>query len=138
MAEPIQHTVVLSGKIEDIIERAKAVERILVPLAVELWRLDRRLAKLEGARQDPAIQALFDQVRRIREVLESAKVEIRDHTGASYADGTSLKVLAFEETKEIMPGQMRVLETVKPTILWTGQIIEHGEVIVGIPPAQAR
>jgi len=138
MAEPIQHTVVLSGKIEDIIERAKAVERILVPLAVELWRLDKRLVKLEGARQDPAIQALFDQVRRIREILESAKVEIRDHTGASYADGTSLKVLAFEETKEIMPGQMRVLETVKPTILWTGQIIERGEVIVGIPPAQAR
>ena len=113
MGDQIPRAVVVTGNVEDIVERAKAVERILVPLAVELWRLDKRLSKLEGMRQDPSVQALFDQMLRIRETLESAKVAIRDHTGEPYTDGASLKVLAFEETNGIAPGQMRVLETIR-------------------------
>ncbi len=133
----VPHPVIISGvgirSAEDIIERSKAVERILGPLAVELWRLEKRLAKLQDLQGDSTGKNVLDQMQRIRDVLESAKVEIRDHTGQTYTDGASLKVLVFEESAEIPLGEMRVLETVKPTILWLGHVVEHGEVIVGIP-----
>lgn len=118
---------------EDLIERSKAVERILGPLAVELWRLEKRLSKLQDLQNSLAGKSALDQMQRIRDMLESAKVEIRDHTGQVYTDGASLKVLSFEESADIPLREMRVLETVKPTILWLGYVIEHGEVIVGVP-----
>ena len=133
----VPHPVIISGigiqSAEDIIERSKAVERVLGPLAVELWRLERRLSKLQDLQNNSNGKSVLDQMQRIRDVLESAKVEIRDHTGQIYTDGASLKVLTFEESAEIPPLEMRVLETVKPTILWLGHVVEHGEVIVGIP-----
>ena len=49
----------------------------------------------------------------------------------SYNDGLSLKVLHVEEMDNIPKGKMQIIETVKPSVYFKGQVVFHGEVIVG-------
>jgi len=43
----------------------------------------------------------------------------------------SIKALHFENVLDLPPGEMKIIETIKPSVYFKGQIIYHGEVIVG-------
>ena len=103
-------------------------------MAIEVWRLEKRLeiGKNEYFKDsEKDTNPVLDQVQRIRDVFKKQDIEIRDHTGAYYNDGLSLKVLHVEETDNIPKGKMRIIETVKPSVYYKSQVIFHGEVIVG-------
>lgn len=96
-------------------------------LAIELWRLEKRIDKAKTTIDN----SITDQIQRIKDVFRKQEIEIREHTGADYNDGLSLKALHFEEFDNIPAGKMKVIETVKPSIYFKGKIISHGEVLVG-------
>lgn len=103
-------------------------------LAIEIWRLEKRIeiAKAGLSKESVASdQAILDQVQRIKDVFKKQDIEVHEHTGVSYNDGLSLKVLHVEEIDSIPKGKMQVIETVKPSIYFKGQVVFHGEVIVG-------
>ena len=103
-------------------------------LAIEMWRLEKRIeiAKVNLPKESIASdQGILDQVQRIRDVFKKHDIEIHEHTGTSYNDGLSLKVLHVEEMDNIPKGKMQIIETVKPSIYFKGQVVFHGEVIVG-------
>ncbi len=102
---------------------------LISSLAVEMWRLDKRIEK---AKISQGIDnAIIDQVQRIKDLFRKQEIEICDHTGVDYNDGLSVKALHIEEVENIPKGKMKVIETVKPSIYYKGKVISHGEVIVG-------
>lgn len=102
---------------------------LISSLAIEMWRLDKRI---ENANNTQSLDSsIIDQMQRIRDIFRKQEIEIREHTGADYNDGMSIKALHFEEVDNIPAGKMKVLETVKPSIYFKGKIISHGEVLVG-------
>lgn len=103
-------------------------------LAIEMWRLEKRveIAKADSPKESiVANQAILDQFQRIKDVFKKHDIETHEHTGVAYNDGLSLKVLHVEEVDSLPKGKMQVIETVKPSIYFKGQVVFHGEVIVG-------
>ncbi len=100
--------------------------------ATEIWRLEKRLNNIKegipGAQVD--LGSLFDQIQRIKDIFQKEEVEIKDFLNGNYNDGMSVNVLHFEEDKNLPKGTMRIVETVRPTVMFKGQVISHGEVIV--------
>ena len=101
--------------------------------ATEIWRLEKRLNNIkeaihQGSQVD--LDSLFDQIQRIKDIFQKEEVEIKDFLSGNYNDGMSVNVLHFEEDKSLPKGTMRIVETVRPTIIFKGQVIAHGEVIV--------
>jgi len=100
---------------------------LISSLAIELWRLEKRIDKVKGAIDS----SITDQFQRIKDTLGKQEIEICEHTDADYNDGMSIKVLHVEEVDNLPSGKMKVIETVKPSIYCRGKVISHGEVIVG-------
>jgi hypothetical protein len=65
------------------------------------------------------------------DTLRQAGADVRDHAGEPYSDGSGLDVAAFEPR----PGLQRetVVDTIKPTVVWKGRLIQVGQVVVGTP-----
>ena len=82
----------------------------------------------QGSQVD--LDSLFDQIQRIKDIFQKEEVEIKDFLSGNYNDGMSVNVLHFEKDKNLPKGTMRIVETVRPTIIFKGQVIAHGEVIV--------
>lgn len=104
---------------------------LISSFAIEIWRLEKRLSNI-AIPQDSQIDLspTFDQIQRIKDIFQKEEVEVKDYTNENYNDGMSLKVLHFENDKNLSKGTMKIMETVKPTVVFKGQIISHGEVVV--------
>lgn len=106
---------------------------MIASLAVEIWRLEKRLNNVKVAMIDKIgsdIDPVFDQMQRLKDCLAKYEIETKEHTGETYNDGLSLKALHFETDENLPKGVMRIIETVKPSVFLKGSVILHGEVIV--------
>lgn len=113
-------------------EMLSAVD-LISSFAIETWRLEKRLTSIKEAIQQGSqveLDSVLDQLQRIRDIFQKEEVEIKDFINGNYNDGMSVKVLHFEEDKNLPKGVMRIVETVRPTVIFKGKVISHGEVIV--------
>ncbi len=108
---------------------------LMAQLVTSLWRLEPKLNK-------PGTTEARDDLRLARRhldsawsTLEEAGVKILDYQNKPYDSGLALQVLAFQPVPGLS-GQI-VLETLKPTILFQDNLIQKGEVIVGIPASES-
>jgi hypothetical protein len=101
-----------------------------IDLAIEIWRLQDRVKKLQAAtgRQDPS---LAFSINKIQHVLKEIGIETRDYTGQSYNEGNSLDVLTFDYPVEEKPTNRTVQETVSPAVYFDGVLLKMSQVIVG-------
>lgn len=102
-------------------------------LAIEVWRLEKRLNKIKSTMDEKIgsdAEPIFDQIRRIKDCFSKYEIELKEHTGENYNDGLSLKAIHFEIDENLPKGVMRIIETVKPSVYLKGNIILHGEVVV--------
>jgi hypothetical protein len=109
------------------------VSDLVSSLATEVWRLQKRLSKCKDflPKDNQDINSFIGQMQRVEDIFKKQEIEIRDHTGDEYTGGSSFKVIHIEEIEDLAGPAMRVIETVKPSIYFKGQIILNGEVIVG-------
>lgn len=103
--------------------------------ATHVWRAERRIVDPETREPLDDFKLLHRDIIAIRRSLEDLGVEIVDSLGSAYHSGMALKVISFEPT----PGLSReeIKETIKPTVLWRGNLLQLGEVIVGTPQTNA-
>ena len=101
-----------------------------IDLAIEIWRLQDRVKRLEltANRQDPSIAFSID---KIRHALKEIGIDIRDYTGQTYNEGMSLDVLAFDYPIGEKPTNRVVQETVSPAVFFEGTLHKMAQVIVG-------
>lgn len=107
---------------------------LISSLAIEIWRLEKRINRAKDSMvkyEDEGATSILDQIQRIKDIFKKQGIEVREYTDTAYNDGMSVKALHFEEIDGLPKGKMKVMETVKPSVYFKGQIIFHGEVIVG-------
>lgn len=105
--------------------------KTVAQIATSLWRLRNRVL-------DPTNDIPISELRHLRhhiqdsiDVLEDAAITIQSHDNAGFDPGLALTVVAYQPT----PGldREKIMETIRPTIYFAGNIIQNGEVIVGAP-----
>ena len=122
----------VTSKVLPVPERIVDLKDFISSFAIEVWRLEKRVTQSKSSSRDNEESSLLqDQLQRIKDVLAKQEIEIQESTGTAYNDGMSLKVLHIEEVDSLPKGTMQIVETVKPTIYFKGEVICHGEIIVG-------
>jgi ABC-type phosphate transport system auxiliary subunit len=100
----------------------------MVELGVEVWRLQKRLEKLNGSITDDQYKALQNSYTKLLRYLERNDIGINDYTKQKYNEGMNLDVLAVEKDKNIK--QSMIKETHEPAITHKGQLIRKAKVIL--------
>jgi hypothetical protein len=115
-------------------ELSENTQKLLSEIATSLWRLKRKIAASPGLAAPD--RASMHHLQTAWDVLLAAGLEIRDHTGEPLPKSGiyALKRLAFQPQDGLTSEQ--VIETVKPSVVYRGRVIQMGEVIVGIPKSE--
>jgi hypothetical protein len=100
----------------------------LAELAIEIWRLEKRVGKIRGQLPESQIRAFEHTVHRFRRLLEKNQVEIMDVTGGKYYGGLNVEILAFQKDPEY--AEPVITETIEPSIIHGGKVIKRAKVIV--------
>ncbi len=105
-------------------------EHDLADAATNLWRAQRRLARLaeEDSREAKRVGRYLQAAQRS---LDEAGLLIQDHDGTSFHPGLSLEVLTMQPDPALRHEVVR--ETVRPSVYLAGKRIQMGQVIVGYP-----
>jgi len=108
------------------LSKAEAVE-----LAVQTWRLARRVEALDPEKFPRERKHFADSLRRFQKILESHHVEVVDPVGQVYVDGwVEVEVISWEPPK---PGTdasaSTIKQTISPIVRRSGEIIARGQVV---------
>lgn len=106
---------------------ATKLDSDLEVLALEVWRIERRLEKASELSETNA-RGLRSSVQKLGKVLEKNQVEVRDYTDEKYSEGLNVDVLSVEN--EESAGESRIKETFEPAILHKGKMVKRAKVIL--------
>ena len=110
----------------------KSLVQLAAGTGTTFWRLQKRIAGGKAA-SDEMKRAARD-LEAMGDALRDAGIEIKDHTSEKFDSGMALRVIAFQPTAGII--HEVVIETIKPTIYKNNQLVQMGEVIVGVPESK--
>ena len=100
----------------------------LIELAIELWRMERKINKLLSALPEDQRETLDNSLQKLKRYLSKNDIEVMDHTNQKYDDGQNLEILAVEKDPGVLEPVIK--ETIEPTILYKGQVVHIGKVII--------
>ncbi len=100
----------------------------LVDLAVEIWRMDQRLAKSMSALPENQQKGLQISIEKLKRYVGKYDIEILDYTNQKFNDGLNLDILSVEKDPSL-PSSI-VKETIEPTILVKGQVVRKAKIIL--------
>ena len=100
----------------------------LVDLAVEVWRIEQRIAKSALNLPENQLKGLENSVQKLRRYLEKYDIEIIDYKNTRYNDGLNLDVLSVEKDSTLRESMIK--ETVEPTVMFKGQVVRKAKIIV--------
>ena len=112
----------------------QALIKAISSIATNAWRAKNKMVDADSGEAREEMKRVFRHNESIIETLKQIGVETIDPSGRAYHSGMALKVIIFEPT----PGLTReeIKETIKPSILWQGRLIQIGEVIIGTPQTE--
>jgi hypothetical protein len=100
----------------------------LTELAIEIWRIEQRLMKIYGTLDDIQRRGLEATVQRFKRYLEKYDIEIKDYTKQKYNEGLNLEILSVEKDPSLEYPIIK--ETIEPTIICRGQVVNRAKVIL--------
>lgn len=108
---------------------------LLKKLATELFRARKRMLQPGTAEPLEEMRRPWRHVEAMWDLLHQAEIEVQDHDGARFEAGLELTAVAYQPTAGLQ--RETVLETLRPSIYYKGQLVQRGEVVVGTPEAPA-
>ena len=108
----------------DILPSAKN----MIDLAVELWKLDKRMKNISGKLSDDEKKLLSNSLDRLKRFLQVNDIETEDYEGVVYNEGMNVKVMHVE--KEHNVPRSIIGETIKPAIGRKGVLVSQAEVVI--------
>jgi hypothetical protein len=100
----------------------------LVELAVEVWRLEKRLQKSSESLSDDQNKAFDNSLAKLQRYLEKNDISLTDYTDKKYNEGMNLDILSIEKDPDIPHSIIK--ETHEPAVLHKGQLIKKAKVVV--------
>lgn len=105
---------------------------LLADIATGLWRTRKNIVQERTDTPKEGMGKAFRHVQSVFDALETAGIQIKDHTREKWADGRSINVIAFQPMPDLT--EEIIIETIKPSIFFNEQHIQKAQVIVGTPP----
>ena len=93
----------------------------------EIWRLEQLAEVLIDRIQSASVRRI---ARQIRAGLAEIDVEMVDYTGRPYDPGMVPEVLDVQLVEGAAKVGDIVTETIEPTLLWRGQVVRRGQIVV--------
>jgi hypothetical protein len=125
---------------ESRVSDSKAGDSLQMPvaaaceLATECWRLG-KLNKASFLYSKDRL-VLERSVRLLNAILDRVGVRLADLTGTAYDPGIAAEVLEVEEDTSLPDGASFVDETVLPTVICEGKVVQAGQVVVRKAPTK--
>lgn len=108
-----------------------AVVKAFAVIATNAWRVKTKMVNPDTGETKEEMKRVYRHIEAIFEALKLIGVDTIDPVGCAYDTGLALKVVSFEPTPGL--SNEEITETIKPSIIWGGRLIQIGEVIVGTP-----
>jgi hypothetical protein len=123
-----------SGAIEVAVSRAFVTA--FLAAATNAWRIRSRLVdtistELRESVGKDDLKKISRSAEAILEALRVIGMEVKDRTGEAFDYGMPEKVIATQPQEGL--NSERVVETIRPTVYWQGQIVQHGEIVIATP-----
>lgn len=103
-----------------------SAQALLAPLAVEVWRLGRRIAAAPGTSERFA-----DSHARLVRALEDAGVRTDDPLGTRFVEGTSAQIIDMPDGADPALESVIVTDVLRPAVYVDGICIVTPQVILG-------
>lgn len=100
----------------------------LVDVAIEIWRIEQRLAKSASVLPENQKKGLDNSVQKLRRYVEKYDIEIIDYTNQKFNEGLNLDILSVEQNPLLQ--WPTVKETIEPTIILKGQVVRKAKIIL--------
>ena len=100
-------------------------------LAVECWRLTRTAELLKHSNDAPGLR---QAARRLAEVLDRIGIQVVDFIGRKYDPGLAPEVVDILEDQTLLGDVAVIDETITPTVMWRGQVVQPGQIVVRCAP----
>jgi hypothetical protein len=100
----------------------------LAELAVEFWRLQKRIDKASEKLSIDENKAFENSVAKLQRFLEKNDIAVIDYTGQNYNEGLNLDILKIEKDSEL--SQSIIKKTHEPAVTHKGILIKKAKVIV--------
>ena len=106
----------------------------LANIATNAWKARSRTMDPNSGEVRDEMRRVCCDIERIQRCLNDLGIVVEDHTNMPFDYGLPWNVIATKP----MPGIAKeiVTETLKPTVRWNQQIIQHAEVEIGTPTGQ--
>ena len=100
----------------------------LVDLAVEVWRMEQRVAKSASNLPEQHLKGLDNSIQKLKRYISKYDIEIVDYKNQKYNDGLNLDILSVEKDPSL--SEPIIKETVEPTVLCKGQVVRKAKIIL--------
>ncbi len=100
----------------------------IVELAVEVWRLEKRLSKAEPSLTDDQNKALQNSIAKMHRYLDRNDITLVDYTDQKFNEGLNLDILSIEKDPKLHESVIK--ETHEPAVMHKGQLIKKAKVVV--------
>jgi molecular chaperone GrpE (heat shock protein) len=100
----------------------------LVDLAVEVWRIEQRVAKSVSSLPEQQLKGLDNSIQKLKRYLSKYDIEILDYKNQKYNDGLNLDILSVEKDNSL--SEPIIKETIEPTIMCKGQVVRKAKIIL--------
>lgn len=100
----------------------------LTDLAIEFWRLEKRLKKIEEKLSEDENRAFRNSIEKLGRFIKKNELEVIDYTGQTYNSGMNLDILASEKDSDLE--QDIIFETHEPAVSHKGVLIRKAKVII--------
>jgi hypothetical protein len=112
-----------------------ALVNAVLSIATAVWRIRSRVEDSTGETKEDISKDDLKKMKRYLDTifhsLSGVGIEIRDRTGEAFDYGLPEKVVTAQSQSGISKEQ--ILETLRPTIYWSNQIVQQGEVVIATP-----
>ncbi len=100
----------------------------MVELAIEVWRIEKRLAKAKSSLTDDQNKAFENSANKLHRYLNKNDITFADYTDQKYNEGLNLDILSIEKDSSI--SESIIKETHEPAVMHKGQLIKKAKVVV--------
>lgn len=100
----------------------------IVEVAIEVWRLEKRLTKANSDLSDDQNKAFENSISKLKRFLDKNDITYTDYTDKKYNEGLNLDVLNIEKDNNVTESIIK--ETHEPAVFHKGQLIKKAKVVV--------
>jgi hypothetical protein len=101
-------------------------KRDFIKFAIEVWRLRNCIEPI----QDKKFTIIRHSVLNIFSLLEKEGISFVELKNQIYDAGMAVEVIDIEENPQRLKGGNVIKEVIEPLILWNGQLLNQGRVII--------